>query len=131
MLGYPDQRLLSFLFEGVRLEADVKLQTVLVPHLASLPSGYESVRKEIRRLHSKDWYAFFGANPFWPLYCNGQGATLRKLEPHSWRRTTEGGGPRRRTLDAAGLEAWSINSASKAHHMPQHFLHDTSPDFLR
>eukprot|EP00965_Chrysotila_dentata_P071002 2346390-Pleurochrysis_carterae.AAC.1 len=51
--GYPDQRLVSFVLEGVRLEADVELQTVLVPHLTSLPLGYASVRKEIRRLHEK------------------------------------------------------------------------------
>jgi hypothetical protein len=44
---YPDQRLLSYLLEGVRLEADVELQTVLVPHLMSLPKGYASVRKEL------------------------------------------------------------------------------------
>eukprot|EP00965_Chrysotila_dentata_P072166 2385234-Pleurochrysis_carterae.AAC.1 len=79
--------------DGVRLEADVELQTVLIPHLTSLPAGYESVRKEILRLHSKQWYEFFGALPYWPLYCNGQGATPRKLEPDRWRRTTEGGGP--------------------------------------
>eukprot|EP00965_Chrysotila_dentata_P186406 6154970-Pleurochrysis_carterae.AAC.1 len=67
----------------------------------------------------------FGAAPFRPLYCNGQGATPRKLKPHRWCRTTEGGGPRRLTLDAAGLAAWSINGASKAHHTPQYFRHDT------
>eukprot|EP00965_Chrysotila_dentata_P075755 2502999-Pleurochrysis_carterae.AAC.1 len=55
LADYPDQSLLSYLLDGVRLDADVELQTVLVPHLASLPPGYEIVRKEIRRLHSKGW----------------------------------------------------------------------------
>eukprot|EP00965_Chrysotila_dentata_P072482 2394584-Pleurochrysis_carterae.AAC.1 len=53
MRGYPDQRLVSYLLEGVRLEADVELQTVLIPHLTSLPAGYDSVRSEILRLHGK------------------------------------------------------------------------------
>ena len=48
---YPDQTLVSYLLEGVRLEADVELQTVLVPHLMSLPKGFASVEKELRRLH--------------------------------------------------------------------------------
>lgn len=49
----PDQALLSYLLEGVRLEADVELQIVLVPHLTSLPLGFSSVEKEIRRLQSE------------------------------------------------------------------------------
>eukprot|EP00965_Chrysotila_dentata_P010433 339734-Pleurochrysis_carterae.AAC.2 len=39
-----------------RVEADVELQTVLVPHLTSLPPRYASVKKEIRRLRVKGWY---------------------------------------------------------------------------
>ena len=50
MHDYPDQNMLSHLLEGVRFEADVELQTVLVPHLISLPLGFASVRKELYRL---------------------------------------------------------------------------------
>ena len=127
---YPDQTLVSYLLEGVRLEADVELQTVLVPHLMSLPKGFASVEKELRRLHTSGWYEFFADAPFWPMYANGQGATSRKLEPDRWRRTTEGGGPRKPTFDASGLRALSINEASHIHHMPQHFVHDSRPEML-
>ena len=127
---YPDRFLVACLLEGARLDADVELQTVLVPHLVSLPLGYASVEKELRRLHGLGWYDFFSDFPFWPMYLNGQGATARKLEPDRFRRTTEGGGPRRPTFDASGLQAISINSASKRHHMPQHFLADKRPTML-
>lgn len=36
--SYPDQTLLANLLEGVRLDADVELQSVFIPHLASLPA---------------------------------------------------------------------------------------------
>lgn len=129
LAGYPDQYLLANLLEGVRLDADVELQTVLVPHLSSLPMGFASVVKELHRLHEKGWYAFFEAFPFWPMYLNGQGATSRKLEPDRWRRTTEGDGPRRDTFDELRLLAISINRASHLPHMPRHFAADERPEF--
>ena len=99
---YPDQNMLSHLLEGVRFEADVELQTVLVPHLISLPKGFASVRNELYRLQTLGWYRFFDSLPFWPIYLNGQGATSRKLEER-YRRTTECGGPRKPTFDNSGL----------------------------
>ena len=118
---YPDQRLVSYLLDGVRFEADVELQTVLVPHLISLPKGFASVRKELYRLHERDWYRFFDHLPFWPIYLNGQGAAARKLSTR-YRRTTECGGPRKETLDETGLLALSINEASRKRHFPRWFL---------
>ena len=126
---YPDQTLVSNVLEGVRLDADVELQNVLVPHLSSLPFGYASVEKELRRLHGLGWYSFHSSPPFYPMYFNGQGAVPRKLEPDRFRRSTEGGGPRRPTFDASGLQAISINEASHIHHMPRHFLDDLRPEF--
>ena len=126
--GYPDQRAVSFILEGVRFEADVELHAVLVPHLISLPNGFASVRKELYRLESNSWYRFFDHLPFWPIYLNGQGATTRKLEDR-WRRTTECGGPRKCVLDETGLRALSINEASQTRHFPRHFadrLHEPS-----
>jgi len=102
---------------------------VWVPHLTSLPFGYASVGKELRRLRSLGWYEFYSGLPFWPMYLNGQGATARKLEPDRFRRTTEGNGPRAPTFDASGLQAISINEASHIYHMPQHFLRDERPEF--
>ena len=128
LAAYPDQTLVANLLEGVRLDADVELQMVLVPHLMSLPNGLGSVEKELRRQHGNGWYDFFADLPFFPMYMNAQGATARKLEPDRWRRTTEGGGPRKPTFDADGLRALSINEASHIHHMPRHFQDDHRPE---
>ena len=127
---FPDQAVVSYLLEGVRLEADVELQTVLVPHLTSLPMGFASVHKELRRMRKLGWYRFYAQLPYWPMYLNGQGATARRLEPDRWRRTTEGGGPRHPTYDNSGLRALSLNDASLIHHMPLHFVRDQRPCFL-
>ena len=126
---YPDQTLVANVLEGVRLDADTELQNVLVPHLASLPLGYASVEKELRRLHGLGWYSFHPAPPYYPMYFNGQGAVPRKLEPDRFRRSTEGGGPRRPTFDASGVQAISINEASHVYHMPRHFASDSRPEF--
>ena len=120
---YPDQRLVSFLVEGVRFEADVELQTVLIPHLLSLAKGFGSVRKELLRMEALGWYKFFGDFPFWPMYFNGQGSTPRKYEDR-WRRTTEGGGPRKETFDEEKLRAWSLNEAARAYHTPRYYSSD-------
>ena len=119
----------SYLVEGTRLEADVELHTVRVPHLTSLPLGFESVQKELRRLHGLGWYSFFQGMPFVPGYFNGQGAAARKLEDR-YRRTTEGGGPRYEDQDASGLPAISINAASLIPHIPRYFLLDRRPEFI-
>ena len=126
LVGYRDQRLLSYLLEGVRFEADVELQAVFVPHLISLPKGFASVRKELYRQENLGWYKFFDHVPFWPIYFNGQGAAARKLEVR-YRRTTECGGPRKPTCDETGLQALSINEASAINHFPRHF-HDRLDD---
>ena len=107
----------------------MELQSVFVPHLSSLPLGFSSVEKELRRLHSLSWYEFYEHPPWWLLYLNGQGSQARKLEPDRYRRVTEGGGPRQPTFDASGLRALSINEASHIYHMPQHFVHDQRPEF--
>ena len=128
--GYPDQALVSNLLEGIRFEADVELQTVLVPHLISLPMGFTSVRKELYRLQMLGWYKFFDHLPFWPIYVNGQGATSRKMEDR-YRRTTECGGPRRPTLDGSGLRALSLNEASSVRHMPAWYQLRHDPPWLK
>ena len=123
--GYPDQNLVANLLEGVRFESDVELQTVLMPHLISLPLGFTSVRSELYRLQTLGWYRFFDQLPFWPIYLNGQGATSRKMEDR-YRRTTECGGPRRPCFDEGGRRALSLNEAAGLRHMPAwyQFRHD-------
>ena len=129
LADYPDQNMLSNLLEGVRFEADVELQTVLVPHLISLPKGFASVRNELYRLQTLGWYRFFDHLPFWPIYLNGQGATSRKLEER-YRRTTECGGPRKPAFDGGGLRALSINEAAQVRHMPAWFQFRQDPPWL-
>ena len=58
-LNVVAQYLAANILEGVRLDADVELQSVWVPHLTSLPFGYASVGKELRRLRSLGWYEFY------------------------------------------------------------------------
>ena len=124
LASYPDRSLLSHLLEGVRLEADVELQTVLVPHLMSLPAGFGAVGNELQRMHQMGWYEFYDEPAFIPSYFNGQGSTPRPLEPGRDRRTTEGGGPRREVLDETGLRALPLNEAAKGYHLPRHFTQD-------
>ena len=74
------------------------------------------------------WYKVFRDLPFWPIRMNPQGAVARKLEPDRWRRTTDGGAPRRKPhaqplRDELGLEVLSINEASKINHLPQYLKH--------
>ena len=128
---YPNQRILSFIAEGVRIRADVELQTVLVPHLLSLANGFSSVVKELKRMSTPElnWYSLHASFPFWPLYCLGEGAQPRKLEDR-WRRCEEGGAPRHEVCDESGLRALSLNEASMTHHFPQHFAADTRPEWL-
>ena len=128
--NYPDQYLVANLLEGARLDADVELQSVFIPHLLSIAKGFRSVAKEIRRLQQLGWYDFFDDIPFWPMYFNGQGSIARKLEPDRYRRTTDASAPYDPLLDSTGLAALSINTASHIFHMPQHFLADRRPEFL-
>ena len=100
---------------------------MFIPHLQSLPLGYASVQKELRRLRDQQWYDFYADPPFWPAYFNGQGAVPRSLEKHRFRRSTEGGGPRKPVYDASGLQAISINEAARTYHMPAHFWRDMRP----
>ena len=60
--GYPDQRLASNVLEGVRLEADLDLITVLCPQLVSIGIGHESVQKTVRELKKRHFYDF--SRPF-------------------------------------------------------------------
>ena len=127
---YPDQNLVANILDGIRFEADVELQTILVPHLISLPKGFESVRKELYRLSEPGWYKFFEDLPFWPIYLNGQGATSRKLEER-YRRTTDCGGPRKPIFDEGGLQALSLNVASRIRHLPVWFTLRHDPPWLK
>ena len=126
---YPDQGPVAHLVDGARLDADGELQTARVPHLASLPPGFEPVAGELRRRWGEGWYTFYPEGMYRPAYYNGQGAAARRLEDR-YRRTTEGGGPHTDTFGGSGLKAVSINAASHVLHVPAYFRLDRRPLFL-
>lgn len=130
LADYPNQRILGMIQTGVVYQADVELHAVFVPHLTSLPKGFKAVHKELHRLREKGWYDFFAQPAFFPGYFNSQGSTARKLEKDRDRRTTEGGAPRRETWDRDGLRVLSINNASKAYHLPRHYVQDHRPEMM-
>jgi len=109
--SFPDQELVGFLVDGVQFKADLPLQFVFGPHLTSLPAGFASVEKEIKRLTAALYYGFHRLFPFVPARFMPQGSTVRKLEPDRWRRTTDGGCPRRDCVDGAGVWAVALNVA--------------------
>ena len=74
LIDYPDQHLVANVLEGARLDADVELQSVFVPHLVSLPLGYASVGKEVRRLHKLDWYRFHSS--YFARTCAGRSSVI-------------------------------------------------------
>ena len=78
----------------------------------------KSVCQELYCLEVNGWYHLFDHLHFWPVYLNGQGSRLRKLEGR-YQRTTECGGPRKPILDLAGLRAHSLNEALLRHHLPR------------
>lgn len=62
LYAYPAPGLYSRVVRGTSLEADVELQTVLVPHPPSSPNWYASVAKELRQLKFSTWYDFFSGS---------------------------------------------------------------------
>ena len=129
LADYPNQCVVGMISTGVIYQADVEMQSLFAKHLISLPKGFKAVAKEIRRMRDLDWYDFTPHIPMWPIYFNSQGSTPRKLEKDRDRRTTEGGAPRKDMWDSGGIKVISINDASRAYHMPQHYLTDLRPEF--
>ena len=121
--GYPDQRLASNVLEGVRLEADGELMTVLSPQLVSVGPGYGSVQRTVRELHTLGFYDFFAELPFWPIIIVGQGAQIKSLGSASYRRTSNFSGPHKLVTDKKGNRAVPINEASKSYELPDWLLH--------
>ena len=99
---WPDQEMVGMLLDGVQFKAKLELQIVLGPHLTSLENAYGNVEKEILRLTSHGFNSLHRVLPFAPIRAVPQGSTPRKLEPGRDRRTSDGGFPRKRTLDLAG-----------------------------
>ena len=137
-LTWPDQRLLSYLDEGVRFEVSdaLPLQIVLFSHLESAPMGFASLQREVRRfvgLQPYPWMELFNWPPFLPVRCLAHGAAARALEKDRWRSTTEAGGPRYHLLDPDGILVPSLNDLSRSFGFPkevkprtEEFAHDAT-----
>jgi len=97
--GDPDRRLVSYLLGGVRFERRGAPDSPCAALGLAAQGGFASVRKELYRLHERDWYRFFDHLPFWPMYINGQGATARRRATAE--RPSAGGGARRRATRRA------------------------------
>jgi hypothetical protein len=87
----------------------------MLPHLVSLPLGFASVDKEVTDFLERGWYQRTLGLPFLPLRAMGQGAAARKSDPSRFRRTTDGGGPRKPACDRVGIPAVSFNDAIGLH----------------
>jgi integrase len=120
--GWRDQRLISYLHDGVHFEFDMPLQIVLHPHLFSVWHGFASLQKEARRLQGQSyqtqWSELFDLVPFMPIWILGHGSTERKYEPNRHRSTTEAGAPRMDMFDTEGKPVISINERSRAYNHP-------------
>ena len=116
--GYPDQRLASNILEGVRLEADLDLMTVLSPQLVSIGAGYDSVQQTVRELGDRGFYDFFDTLPYWPIVVVGQGSRIKKLGSSKYRRTSNFSGPHKLVTDRQGNRAVPINEASQCYTIP-------------
>ncbi len=112
---WPDQELVSQVVNGVQFRAHMPLQIVMLPHLVSLPLGFTSVDKEVTDFVERGWYQRTLGLPFLPLRAMGQGAAARKSDPLRFRRTTDGGGPRKPAFDRLGIPAVSFNDAIGLH----------------
>ena len=129
--GYPDQRLASNVLEGIRLEADIELASVLSPQLVSAGVGYDSVQKTVRELEKRDFYDFFSQLPFWPIVVVGQGSRIKKVGTKKYRRTSDFSGPHKRVTDAVGNVAVPINVASRTYTIPKWIAHSPRPEIRR
>ena len=122
LTDYPDQRLASNVLEGIRLEADVEQQIVLLPPLESIVDGYNSVQKTARELRGMSFYQFFRQLMFAPCFIIGQGSMVKKLaDSHGekkYRRTSNFSGPHKEVRDKKGRLVTPINAASRCYTVP-------------
>ena len=131
LLDYPDQRLASNMLEGIRLEADVELTTVLNAQLVSMGPGYDSVQRTVRELRDLNFYDFFAAMPYAPIFVIGQGSRAKSPGSSKYRRTSDFGAPRRQTLDGSGRAVVPINDASKCYVIPEWIYNSPIVDIRR
>mgnify|MGYP002629316529 CR=1 FL=1 len=116
MVGHPDQELLSMMRHGVRFQADIAQQFVIMPPLLSLSNAFPSVQKEFKRLADKPipWVVTYDQPPFWPMRASPQGTTPRKYELNRDRRISDASAPEKELFDSDGVPVVALNVASAA-----------------
>ncbi len=111
----PDRELMDHIVRGVDFKAELPLQTVLLPHMASLAPHVGLVEREIERLISCNWHEIFPNVPFLPLRLNPNGAVVRKLEQLRPRRVENASADGHRgahpLVDSEGVPVRSLNDA--------------------
>ena len=110
-----DRELVGHLTEGVQFKADLPLQTVLQPHLASMAPNVDLCQREIERLRSKGRSSVFAGLPALPCRLLPCGSVERKSEKKRPRRTVNASAPHPTAVwvDADGKKVGSLNSAIK------------------
>jgi hypothetical protein len=104
---YPDRELVTFLVCGVALKTEsAPPDLVLCPHLVSLCRGVSDAAKTVNVHAARGAYGLFSRGPAIPRRALAQGLTPKT--DLTDRRTTDGGGPRKKTQ---GVK--SLNEASK------------------
>lgn len=111
MASHPDQELLSGLVHGIRFQAELEEQFVMLSHLWSLAMAFDSVQGEIRRLAGLGWMQLYPHPPFWPMRATSQGGTPRKYEDR-WRRTSDASAPHTLLFDSDSVPVVALNVAS-------------------
>ena len=112
MANHPDQELYSMMVHGIRFQADIDEQFVVLPHLLSLADAFGSVQKELRRFEALGWVVLYCDVPFWPMRASPQGCTPRKYEPWRYRRTSDVSAPHTLLFDSDSVPVVPINVAA-------------------
>ena len=130
LMGWPDQQIAGFLEHGVSYLADVELQIVLMPPLASFADGYTDFCADLDELTACGWHKLTKdvMPPFLPVRLIPRGSAEK---PIGWRITSDAGGGGTERGDplfaSDGSPFFSLNEVSKAQAWPKEikpFLRD-------
>ena len=108
-LVYEDLELLQMMTSGVNYKAPAGLDIVLFPHLKDLRMAFTSVESELLRMNGLGYNEFFAWLPFLPLRMLPNGCVARRLEPHRFRRKSDGSRPRKPLPNHEGGYVYSLN----------------------
>ena len=91
--GTRDQDIVSQVTQvGVRFDAEVPYQLVILPHLVTMPPGFKATCSELERLSKLGYCEFLEGIPFCPWRTIQQGSVPRFNKPLNPRRTSNASG---------------------------------------